>query len=126
MSSSFDTTVAHETQYLSPLSISTPHVAHALGIFGTLATGGASESSLIRRQLFSVNLVGNEVSLFGFRIVDQSLCATHSATGATARAHVDVVSERRIASSLIKRHDPSRCSKNHLFANGLCIIQSSR
>jgi hypothetical protein len=114
------------TQYVSAVFITTPHVAHALGIFGTRANGAGRESSLICRRLFSVNLVGDEVSLFGLRIVDQSFRATHSATGATARAHVDVVSERRIASSLIKRHDPSRCSKNHRFENGLWVIQSSK
>jgi hypothetical protein len=117
---------AHGTQYLSPFFISTPHVAQAFGMLGVPVIGVTDESSLIRRRLFSVNFVGNETLCFGFRIVDQSFCATHSATGATAQAQVDVVSESRIASSLINRHDPSRCSKNHRLEKGPWVIQSSK
>jgi hypothetical protein len=59
-----------------------------------------------------------------FDVADQSVCATHSANGATARPQVGTDSDSRIANGAIKRQLPSRCSKSHCRASGSRVIQS--
>lgn len=60
--------------------------------------------------------VATELRRSGFDIVDQSIRATHSASGATMRPQVGAVSDSRTANDPIRRHVPSRCSKNPAVA----------
>ena len=60
-----------------------------------------------------------------FVMVDQSVRATHSAKGATARPQVGAVSDNRAVNNPIRRQLPSRCSKNHSRPSGSRVIQSS-
>ena len=71
-----------------------------------------------------VSRVAGESWRAGFRIVDQSVRETLSASGAMARAHVGAVSESRIANDPIRRHVPSRRSKNHSRRSGPRLIHS--
>jgi hypothetical protein len=57
-------------------------------------------------------------------MADESVRATISAIGATARAQVGAVSESRTAKEAINRQFPSRCSKNHSRRIGSRLIQS--
>jgi hypothetical protein len=51
--------------------------------------------------------------LCGLRMELEKACATHSATGATARPQVGAVSESCFANDPINRQLPFRSSKNH-------------
>lgn len=57
-------------------------------------------------------------SLGDFVVLDQSVLATHSANGATARPQVGAVSDSRTANEPIRRQFPLRCSKNHSRLSG--------
>jgi hypothetical protein len=62
----------------------------------------------------------------GFREFDQSVRATHSAKGATARPHIRAVCDSSTARALINRQVPSRCSKNQARFSGSRVIHSSK
>jgi hypothetical protein len=53
-------------------------------------------------------------------------CATHSATGATARPQVGAVLASVSVSDAINLAFPLRCSKNHSLLRGCVVIQSSK
>jgi hypothetical protein len=68
---------------------------------------------------FWVSRVGMQSDFEVFLRVDaQSSCATHSAVGATARAHVGAVSESLVVIDAINLQLPFRSSRNHSRLNG--------
>ncbi len=80
-------------------------------------TGRRLKSSLVRLRRCCVNRVKGPVHEADFRVADQNLWHTLSATGATAKAQVCAVSESHAAKEPTSRQLPSRCSKNHSRRN---------
>jgi hypothetical protein len=72
-----------------------------------------------------VKRVAGPVSWLGFRCLVHNWRVTHSAKGATARAHIGAVSDSLTANGAMSRQFPSRPSKNHSRFSGSRVIQSS-
>lgn len=72
----------------------------------------------------SIGSQGQVIYLTSNRVT--SVCATHSANGATAGPQVGAVSASRTAKGASRRQLPSRYSKNHVRFSGSRVIQSSR
>src|SRR5580658_3250584 len=88
------------------------------------STFAVSDSTPLTARLCEpVNRVAGKRLRLNFGLEIQTSRLTRSAIGATARAHVCAVSDRRAVSEDMSRQLPFLCSKNHSRRKASFVIQ---
>lgn len=116
--------IAHSRQCVLRASISLPQPRQSLRGCGARSARGIEGPPCASRFRLCVKRVAGPFSRLSFRL-DHSCRATHSATGATARAHIGAVSDSFTAKAAMSRQFPFCSSKNHSRLSGSRVIQSS-
>jgi hypothetical protein len=123
---SLDIVGTQPRQYFDVGLIPNPQILHNEGGSEIGLVCASVKMPLASRFRLCVNRVAGPSVRARFDVIDQSDRAIPSAKGATARAQMSDVSDSLLASELIKRQFPSRCSKNHSRCKGARLNQSNR
>jgi hypothetical protein len=123
---SLDIVGTQPRQYFVCRFIPTPQILHNEGGSEIGLVYASVKMPFASRFRVCVSRVARTSVRARFDVIDQSDRAIPSAKGATARAQMSDVSDSLLASELINRQFPSRCSKNHSRRKGARLNQSNR